>query len=583
MHRVRNSNRGFLVADFETSTEAWLPKDNGVARVWLWGCYDPTTETFIHGTSLDNFMNGIIELPHKADNPVIYFHNLKFDGSYIVNWLLSHGYVYDEELTTDKSFDTCITDMGLWHFIEICTYCKGKNKRVVRFQDSLKKIPMAVAEIPKAFGFEDEMRKGEIDYDLYRPIGWIPTPDELSYLYRDCAIVGKALLQLEQEGFSKMTCASDSAFHWKRSLQSERAIALNVQPDTTFRRLYPELPLDVDDYIRKAYRGGWTYVNPKYQDKYIYNLRVYDINSMYPAKMRDKYLPIGEPVFFEGKPEPNKYQCYIVRVMIAFEIKPDHLPCIQLKNSYFFNPTDYITSSKGCEVEMTVTNIDLNLIFKQYNILSITYLDGYYFRKTKGMFTKYIDENMRIKEVSTGGKRYLAKMRMNSVYGKTATSPRKRKKIPYLEDGVLHFSLSEEEEGKPEYTALGVFITSHARHDIILDAQANYDNFVYCDTDSLHLRAKADGSVPTLPIHSSKIGFYKLEKLVAKAIFLRSKTYIEQDFDGDVEIKCAGANAIVKKGMNFENFKQGSSFEGKLMPKQVKGGCVLTKSTFTIV
>ena len=232
---------------------------------------------------------------------------------------------------------------------------------------------------------------------------------------------------------------------------------------------------------------------------------------------------------------------------------------------------------------MTITNIDLNLIFKQYNILSLTYLDGYYFRKTKGMFTKYIDENMKIKEVSTGGKRYLAKMRMNSVYGKTATSPRKRKKVPYLEDGVLHFSLSEEEVGSPEYTALGVFITSHARHDIILDAQANYDNFVYCDTDSLHLIARSDGKAPILPIHSSHIGFYKLEKLVAKAIFLRSKTYIEQDFDGDTEIKCAGANAIVKQGMSFENFKQGSTFDGKLVPRQVKGGCVLTKSTFTIV
>ena len=580
--RARIKNRKFLMCDFETSTSDWLDRDNGVARVWLWGQYDPFTDTFRWGTSLEDFLNERLSITSRDENPIIYFHNLKFDGSYILNWLLSHGYTYDHDLKDAKTFNTCITDMGLWHYFEVCVYRHKKTSIIVRFQDSLKKIPMAVAEIPKAFGFDKEMIKGDIDYDLYRPVGYQPTPEELSYLERDCKIPARALLTLEQEGFTKMTCASDSAFHWKQSIQTENARSRQIPPDVTFRYYYPELPIEVDDYIRKAYRGGWTYVNPKYQNQYLYNLRVYDINSMYPAKMRDKYLPMGDPIFFEGEPHNNKYQCYIVRIMIQFEIKPNHLPCIQLKNSYFFNPTDYVTSSEGNEVEMTVTNIDLHLIFKQYDVISIKYLDGYYFRKTKGMFTEYIDTNMRIKEVSTGGRRYLAKMRMNSVYGKTATSPRKREKTPYLEDGVLRFSLSDEEIGKPEYTALGVFITSHARYDIICDAQRNYDNFVYCDTDSLHLIAREDGKAPDLPIHQSKIGYYKLEKLVMKGIFLRSKTYIEQDFEGDIEIKCAGANPIVKRNMNFENFKQGSTFEGKLAPKQVKGGCVLMKTTFTI-
>lgn len=579
---ARVKNRKFIMADFETSTEAWLARDNGEARVWLWGQYDPFADKFEWGINIDDFLIKHLTLKNDFENPIIYFHNLKFDGSYIVNWLFRNGYEFDPDLTKAKTFNTCITDMGLWHYVEVCIYRNGRIKKVVRFQDSLKKIPMPVQDIPFAFGFADEMRKGDIDYDKYRPVGYQPDADELYYLERDCKIPARALLQLEQEGFTKMTCASDSAFHWKESLQSQRQRERHFSPELQFRRLYPLISLDADDFIRGAYRGGWTYVNPKYQDKILHNLRVYDINSMYPAKMRDKYLPIGDPIYFEGQPKPNKYQCYIVKIMIAFEIKPNHLPCIQLKNSYFFNPTDYVTSSKGCEIEMTVTNIDLALIYKQYDILSIKYIGGYYFRKCKGMFTEYIDTNMKIKEISTGGKRYLAKMRMNSVYGKTATSPRRRQKIPYLEDGVLKFSLSEEEVGEPEYTALGVFITSHARHDIILDAQRNYDNFVYCDTDSLHLLATPDGNPPDLPIHQSHIGYYKLEKNVSKGVFLRSKTYIEEDYSGNVEIKCAGANPIVKKGMNFDNFKVGNSFKGKLVPKQVKGGCVLINSTFTI-
>ena len=134
----------------------------------------------------------------------------------------------------------------------------------------------------------------------------------------------------------------------------------------------------------------------------------------------------------------------------------------------------------------------------------------------------------------------------------------------------------------PQYTALSVFITAHARYDIIMDAQRNYDRFIYCDTDSLHMLANEDGSEPNLPIHQSHLGYYKKEHDVVKSLFLRSKTYIEQYADGRVEIKCAGASPEVKEGMNFENFKVGGVYEGKLAPKQVVGGCILTKTTFTI-
>lgn len=568
------------MADFETSTEAWLERDNGIARVWLWGLYDPLTDRFDYGTDINSFMmKTLLMYSHKT--PIIYFHNLKFDGSYILNYLMSNGYMFDKTLSKPHTFDTSISDMGLWYYIDVCIYVKGKTKRTIRFQDSLKKIPLSVKEIAQTFDMD--MSKGEINYDLYRPIGYQPTREELSYLERDCKIPAKALKDLEKEGFVKMTCAGDSFFHWKLSLQSEEAKSRHIQPNVNYRKLFPTLDLKVDDYIRKAYRGGWTYVNPIYQDKILEFLQVWDINSMYPSKMRDKYLPVGKPTKFRGKPKPNKYQCYICRVMIDFEIKPKHLPCIQVKNSWCFNPTEYITSSDNCEIELYLTNIDLNLIFKQYKIKSIKYLDGYYFRKAKGFFTKFIDENMLIKESSTGGKRFVAKRRMNSVYGKTGTAPRHREKVPYLsENGILKFEYSEEEIEEPEYTALAVFVTSHARRDIIVDAQKNYDNFVYCDTDSLHMLKRKDGLDPTLPIHPSHIGFYKKEKEVKKALFLRSKTYIEEDYEGNVEIKCAGASPEVKKNMSFDNFKVGSTYTGKLAPKQVKGGCVLVNTTFTI-
>ena len=577
---MKVDGREFVVADFETSTEKWYEKD-GYARVWLWGIYDPFKDKFDYGLDIDSFMKKVL-VKHRDINPIIYFHNLKFDGSYIINWLFRNGYTFDDKLSKVNTFSTSISDMGLWYFIEVCIHKNKNQKYIIKFQDSLKKIPLSVREIPKAFSLGD-LVKGDLDYELYRPIGYKPNEAELSYLRRDCMIPALALMKLVEQGFTKMTGSSDAFYQWKLTLQSERAKQRHIEPKFAYRRLFPKLPLEVDDYIRRAYRGGWTYVNPRYAGAIINKpIEVWDINSMYPAKMKERYLPYGEPIYFTGKPNPTRYRCYIVRVWISFEIKENHLPCIQVKNSYFFNPTDYISSSEGQEIEMVLTNIDLKLIFRQYNVTSIKFIDGYYFYKVRGIFDEHIDKNMAIKERAVGGERYIAKSRMNQVYGKTATSPRRKNKIPRLEDGVLKFSLSEEQLEEPQYTALGVFITAWARHDIITDAQNNYDNFIYCDTDSLHMFANEDGTEPNIPIHPTKLGYYKKEHNVIKSTFLRSKTYIEQYENGDIEVKCAGASPEVKKGMSFDNFKVGMSFTGKLMPKQVVGGCILKETIFTI-
>ena len=49
---MKITDRRFLVADFETSTEAWLARDNGWTRVWLWGLYDIDSDKFEHGIDL---------------------------------------------------------------------------------------------------------------------------------------------------------------------------------------------------------------------------------------------------------------------------------------------------------------------------------------------------------------------------------------------------------------------------------------------------------------------------------------------------------------------------------------------------
>lgn len=109
------------------------------------------------------------------------------------------------------------------------------------------------------------------------------------------------------------------------------------------------------------------------------------------------------------------------------------------------------------------------------------------------IFDKYVDHFMEIKKNSTGGLRQIAKLHLNSLYGKFATNPDITGKHPTLKDNRVSLVMNEPEMRDPVYTPMGVFITAYARKKTISAAQDNYDIFAYADTDSYTL------SVPPLP------------------------------------------------------------------------------------
>lgn len=132
---------------------------------------------------------------------------------------------------------------------------------------------------------------------------------------------------------------------------------------------------------------------------------------------------------------------------------------------------------------------------------------------------------MAMKMNSEGGAREEAKLFLNNCYGKLATNDDSSYQEPYLdEDGLLRFILHEEHNKKTLSIAQGSFVTSYARYFTITHAQANYDNFIYADTDSLHMfKCEPDKIVE----HSSKLLCWKLESEWSRAKFIRQKTYCE--------------------------------------------------------
>ena len=64
----------------------------------------------------------------------IYFHNLAFDGSFIIDWLLRNGYVWTKEAPGVNQFTSLISRMGKFYSITV-TFDTGYR---VEFRDSYK-------------------------------------------------------------------------------------------------------------------------------------------------------------------------------------------------------------------------------------------------------------------------------------------------------------------------------------------------------------------------------------------------------------------------------------------------------------
>lgn len=548
--------------DFETTTN---PED---CRVWAYGVYSIDDDRYITD---GNSIEGFIEWCECAANCKGYFHNLGFDGVFIMDYLLKNGWLWVEskQKATDKTFTTLISDMN--QVYQIVLYFT--KTRYVTIQDSLKIIPLSVEAMAKAYGLE--IRKGSIDYDEHREPGHEITDDERAYLVNDVAIVAKSLRTFFEQKLTKMTAGSNALFDYKRRLGGHRK----------FRNVFPRLSEEEDAFIRKAYRGGFTYVNPKFQGRDVGEGIVFDVNSLYPSVMAacdGQFLPYGKPVWFDGVPQPTeRHPLWIACVLCSFKGRKEHIPCLQLKGNMMFKQTEYVEDSQG-RVCITVTNVDWELMNKQYHVWDVEFIGGYMFHASPHMFQDYVCKWVDIKNQATisgnGGLRSLAKLMLNSLYGKFATRTTVKSRKPVLVDGVVHYVDLEPEQRDGVYLPCGVFITSYARYKTITSAQSVYDRFIYADTDSLHL---VGTEIPDcLDVDPVRLGAWKHESTFDHGKFLRAKTYVEHEVGADeLTVHVAGLPSRCHENVTLENFEFGTVYEGNLTARKVPGGVVLYEGT----
>ena len=380
-----------------------------------------------------------------------------------------------------------------------------------------------------------------------------------------------------------MTAGSNALYEYKNLMTVEK-----------FDKIYSKLTYECDKDLRQAYKGGFTYLNPIYEGKDVGCGEVLDVNSLYPSVMYNSLLPFGEPFFFEGKYEEDKiHPLYIQRLTCSFKLKKDKIPTIQIKHRQFID-NEYLTSSNDDIVALTLTNVDLKLFLEQYDVYDLKYISGWKFKAMHGLFRTYIDKWIEIKNQATisgnKGMRQIAKIMLNSLYGKFATGMDVQSKIPYLMDDIVKYQLSEKTTKDGVYLPMGAFITAYARDKTIRTSQAiktysinKYGKDLYCysDTDSIHTLLPIEELKQFCEIDDVKLGAWKHESHFTKARFVRQKTYLEE-INGKMEITCAGLPKRCYDQVEWQNFKVGLNVDGKLSFKHVKGGVNLVETEFTI-
>ncbi|MGC8621728.1 MAG: DNA polymerase [Caldisphaera sp.] len=380
---------------------------------------------------------------------------------------------------------------------------KYKDK-VLIFRDSYLILPNSLKKLTVDFNVEH--KKLEMDYD-------IGIDDERFNDYFKNDILGLYEVIQKSGLYSHLTIASNS---------------ISVFRDEYYGKKFSANEYRVEEFFRKAYHGGRTEIFRLYGE----NLKYYDVNSLYPFVMHKYKYPIPEANNFKIIKEPSQEitneGLYFAKVSIDNLL----IPVLPVKESKLIFPIGTFTG--------WFYGSELLLARRMGYLINIKKAIEF---KTDYIFKDYISYYYNIKKTHTGSQKAIAKLMLNSLYGKFG---QKRERENYELSDFIEGHLSNSVSLKihkyvdidstfihPEIAGM---ITANARAELYsLFLKAGLKNIYYCDTDSI----LTDVSLPT----SNELGDIKLEDEIKEYISLLPKVYAYKRYNGDIVIKAKGLDS----------------------------------------
>lgn len=589
---MKSTNHNIFVADFETTPYTQYLKE-GSTRVWLFYIENIYSSEGKLGLTIDKFMKYLFSI----SNPIIYFHNLSFDGEFIIHWLCENGYKYMRNAYNIWEFDFFKDTMNNIYSIKI-----NNNNNIIFLKCSLKLIPRSLDDIAKEMGLVDKITfKYDYKKEHYEKTLTEVAINEINYIKNDVIVIKKALQEADKiVGLNYLTIASTSYAIWENNFNNIR----------NYKFVKWVLSYDENRMLEKYYSGGITILNPKYKNIEL-NQRIYvaDVNSLYPFVMTNFSLPYPHPIKDCDNLCNNKKHIKLYSVEVTdFKIIEGFVPFISESNNWERTKVEYLSEKEGITL-FNWTEIDLYMFKKFYKFKNIKIKETTCFKRGgETMFKEYVEYfyDLKTKSPKKSWTYLFAKILLNALYGKHGTRLNKPRKILTISEDNGFYGIYDEKtewvtddeykelhitkKGKVEnyFKPFAIFITSYARMYLVEAIQKNREGFVYCDTDSIH-------SVKPLflnNIDDNKIGYWKLEGVKHNdgiyyhgGKYICAKRYIlyHDETKDDLLVKISGLNSKYKHLVTAKNFNVGMIYKGaKNQRKKVKGGYVLIESDFTL-
>lgn len=423
-------------------------------------------------------------------------------------------------------------------------------------------------------------------------IKWSFKDEAIKYCNLDCKCLYEILIELNNYTFTKWninihTCLTAASV----SMKIFKSQFMPKLPDGV--KIY-QISGQVEKEIRMAYTGGAVDVYIPHNrvgsffSKIFKPLYYYDVNSLYPSVMANVPMPIGLVKTFEGdirKVNPNASGVFYCNITSPMDIKH---PILQQR----IKTNDGIRTIAGVGTWTGWINSNEmdNAIRHKYQIEIIR---GHEF-DTAIIFREFVEELYAIRMQYEKGHpmNYIAKLLMNSLYGKFGMSsesttveifnisteakliqfhqlldkisssvqdftmfddPQGHKHVIVVRDNLSKYSHTDSVDnyhGSDVNVAIAAFITAGGRIWMSLVKNSTNFNLYYSDTDS----AIVDKPLPSVMI-GDKLGQFKLEHTIQRAVFLAPKVYGFITTSGDTVIKVKGIKQDALSALKIQDLE----------------------------
>jgi hypothetical protein len=565
-----------------------------------------TNESLDQNTLFSSFISKLLDNISIGKTFYVYAHNLSgFDGILLLKHLVNYPRAQVEPLMFNGK---------LISFKFIYSEGIGKDRRVktIIFKDSYLMLPLGLRRLCKAFDINqdkghfpfllsDVFYKGvlptleywinlsEADYSLlykkYTGIEWSFKDEAIKYCKLDCKCLFDILLKFNELIFKEF------------SVNIHKTLTLPALAMRIYKTLY--MPKDtiyqlvgkVDSDIRESYTGGAVdvYIPHNGQNGDFFSLikdilYYYDINSLYPFVMASSKLPVGKPIAFEGDIRSvisDAYGFFYCKIT-----SPDNLNIPPLQRRIKTKDGVRTIAGLGSWTGWIYSEEMDNAIRLGYKF---EILRGYQFEKAN-IFSDFVLHmyNLRLEYDRSHPMNLIAKLLMNSLYGKFGMKPESTRVDIYdltnpLIVSELENMLKASGESISDYIKIdnhlilvrdNISLTKYNEHDdmyhgldvniaiasaitggarvkmSLIKSNPNYTIY-YSDTDSVVLNKKFPHAIV-----GDRIGQFKLEHEISRAVFLAPKVYGFITTDGKEIIKVKGLTQDALKDIHVSDLEK---------------------------